>query len=50
MKLEEVIQAYGNNLNQLSEDLYTAMRIVIEFMDKSMKGLLTGDLSDVCLK
>ena len=33
-----------------SEDVYTASQIILEFMDKGMKGLLTGDLSAYAVK
>ena len=45
-----MVAAYDGNLTQLSQDLFTAMRIIIEFMDKGMKGMLTGDLSTVVVK
>ena len=34
----------------MSGDLYHAMQIVLEFMDKGMKGMLTGDLSTFAIK
>lgn len=45
-KLLESDEAFaGRNLSELSHEIYGAMQIVLEFMDKGMKGLLTGDLS-----
>ena len=34
----------------LSADIFHAMQISLEFLDKGMKGLLTGDLSSYALK
>ena len=36
---------YHGDLFKFSEEAYQACQILLEFMDKGMKGLLTGDLS-----
>ena len=35
---------------KLAKEVYSSLQIVLEFMDKSMKGLLSGDLSTFGLK
>jgi hypothetical protein len=37
------------NLMEVSKAMYSSLQVVIEFMDKGIKGLLTGDLSVVVL-
>ena len=36
---------YDQNLFKIAQEVYHSLQIVLEFMDKGMKGLLTGDLS-----
>lgn len=36
---------YDQNLFKIAQEVYNSMQVVLEFMDKGMKGLLTGDLS-----
>ncbi len=43
-------KSYGGDVVQFSKDIYHAQQIVLEFMDKGMKGLLTGDFSVFALK
>jgi hypothetical protein len=33
------------NLYEVSKKVYESMQVVLEFMDKGIKGLLTGDMS-----
>lgn len=46
----QLVATYGGDVAKMSEDLYRAMQIVLEFMDKGMKGMLTGDLSSFAVK
>ncbi len=32
-------------LNNFANEIYGSMQVVLEFMDKGMKGLLVGDMS-----
>ena len=36
---------YDHNLFKVAQEVYHSLQVVLEFMDKGMKGLLTGDLS-----
>lgn len=44
-----MVQEYDQNVAALSEDVYYAMQISLEFLDKGMKGMLVGDLSSYAL-
>lgn len=48
--LQQLYQSYDGNLARLSQDVTYAMQIVLEFMDKGMKGMLSGDLSTFAIK
>ena len=44
--LKELVRVkYDQNLFKIAQEIYHSLQVVIEFMDKGMKGLLTGDLS-----
>ena len=45
--LHEMVQStkYDQSLFKVAQEVYHSMQVVLEFMDKGMKGLLTGDLS-----
>jgi len=45
-----VEKSYDGNVSQFVKDLYHAQQIILEFMDKGMKGLLTGDMSVFSIK
>lgn len=49
-RMQELVASYDGDIAQMSENLYQAMQIVLEFMDKGMKGMLTGDLSSFAVK
>lgn len=42
---ELVKNKYDQNLFLIAQEVYHSLQVVLEFMDKGMKGLLTGDLS-----
>lgn len=41
---------YNGSTERLASDIEKMLQITIEFMDKSLKGLLTGDLSILALR
>lgn len=41
---------YSNDTLRMAQDLDGMMQITVEFMDKSLKGLLSGDFSILALK
>lgn len=45
MKMSEMVQGEDAELLRLSQKIYESLQITLEFMDKGVKGLLTGDLS-----
>jgi hypothetical protein len=49
-RMQQLVTSYGGDIAKMSEDLHHAMQIVLEFMDKGMKGMLTGDLSSFAVK
>ena len=51
---QSVTQLTGNTADQAilfetSKQIYQALQVVLEFMDKGVKGLLVGDLSPMLL-
>ena len=38
------------NTVKMAKEMYHSMQIILEFMDKGMKGLLTGDLSAFAIR
>ena len=46
----DLVSSYGGNTFQASQDIYHSMQITLEFMDKGMKGMLSGDLSTFAVK
>lgn len=42
---EMVMVKYDKNLYKIAQEIYNSLQVTLEFMDKGMKGLLTGDLS-----
>lgn len=47
--LPRLLENYNGDIKQLSVDTFHAMQICLEFLDKGMKGLLTGDFSTYAL-
>ena len=45
-----LLENYEGNSLQAARDIFNCMQIVLEFMDKSMKGLVSGDLSTFAVK
>jgi hypothetical protein len=41
----EELARHKGSLNAVAQEIYQSQQVVLEFMDKGMKGLLTGDLS-----
>ena len=46
----ELLRGYEGKSLMAAKDIYHSMQIVLEFMDKGMKGLLSGDLSTFAIK
>ena len=44
-QFEQILEQNGYESLNLAKEIYHSMQIILEFMDKGMKGLLTGDLS-----
>ena len=42
---ELVKNKYDQNLFLIAQEVYHSLQVVLELMDKGLKGLLTGDLS-----
>jgi hypothetical protein len=42
---EHILNRNGISSLAVAKEMYHSMQIILEFMDKGMKGLLTGDLS-----
>ena len=49
-RMKQLVGSYDGDVAKMSADLHRAMQIVLEFMDKGMKGMLTGDLSPFAVK
>jgi hypothetical protein len=49
-RMKQLVATYDGDVAKLSGDLHRAMQIVLEFMDKGMKGMLSGDLSPFAVK
>ena len=49
-KTAALVNEYDGNLEQAAIDIARSMQIVIEFLDKGMKGLLSGDMSPMAMK
>lgn len=45
MKIGELLSLNDDTLKSLANQVYISQQTVLEFMDKGIKGLLTGDLS-----
>jgi hypothetical protein len=43
--LSVMVNNYKNGLRDISTVTYESLQIVMEFMDKGIKGLVSGDLS-----
>ena len=48
--MARILQAYNGNSMALAGDMFGAFQVVLEFLDKGMKGLLSGDLSTYAIK
>lgn len=48
--VSKLLEAYNGNAVSLANDIFVSLQIVLEFMDKGMKGLLSGDLSSLAIK
>ena len=46
----QLVSIYGGNTYQAALDIYRSMQILLEFMDKGMKGMVSGDLSTFAIK
>ena len=47
---QALINAYSGDTSALSGDIYSSMQITLEFLDKGLKGFLTGDVSAFAVK
>ena len=45
-----MIESYEGNAMQAARDITHCMQIVLEFMDKAMKGLVSGDVLTFAVK
>lgn len=45
-----ILHAYNGNSTALARDIFSSSQVVLEFLDKGMKGLLSGDLSSFAVK
>ena len=43
--LQEMLETYDKSMIEVAQQIYLSLQVTLEFMDKGIKGLLTGDLS-----